>query len=225
MNPVLRRVLMVLIAVIVPFFLMMTAIRLLFTPLYPQVEYHMPGFPADPYGFTLEDRLHWSRISIEYLLNNDDISYLADQHLPGGQSLYNERELSHMVDVKRVFKGMVTWWWALLVVLAGLGIWAWRARWLNSFLRALGNGGKLTLVFIALILFFTFTGFDALFTYFHELFFTGNSWIFLYSDTLIRLFPLQFWQDAFITVGVITILGAVLLIWIGARWGRRNIKE
>ena len=60
MNPILRRVLIILITLIVPFFLMMSSIRILFTPLYMQVEYRMPGFPADPYGFTLQDRLHWS---------------------------------------------------------------------------------------------------------------------------------------------------------------------
>ena len=57
--------------------------------------------------------------------------------------------------------------------------------------------------------------FNALFTAFHRLFFQGNTWLFLYSDTLIRLFPIPFWRDAFILVGFFTILGAVLLILLG----------
>ena len=48
-----------------------------------------------------------------------------------------------------------------------------------------------------------------LFTLFHALFFQGDSWQFLFSDTLIRLFPIQFWQDAFIWAGVISIGGAL----------------
>ncbi len=77
MKPTLTRIISWLITLIVPFFLLMTAIRALFTPLYPQVVYRLPGFPQDEYGFSLEDRLHWSRISIEYLLNSAGIDYLA----------------------------------------------------------------------------------------------------------------------------------------------------
>ena len=48
-----------------------------------------------------------------------------------------------------------------------------------------------------------------LFILFHSVFFEGDSWLFLYSDTLIRLFPMQFWQDAFIWAGVIAVGGAL----------------
>ena len=53
--------------------------------------------------------------------------------------------------------------------------------------------------------------FRQLFTLFHALFFEGDSWLFLYSDTLIRQFPMQFWQDAFLWAGVIAIGGALWL--------------
>ena len=183
MNPILRRVLIILITLIVPFFLMMSSIRILFTPLYMQVEYRMPGFPADPYGFTLQDRLHWSRVSLEYLLNSSDISYLANQRLADGAPLYNERELSHMVDVKTLVQKMLIAWWVLLIGLAALGIWAWRGHWLSGFLQGLSNGGKLTLVLVLFILVGVAISFRDLFTSFHEIFFTGNSWLFNYSDS------------------------------------------
>ena len=44
---------------------------------------------------------------------------------------------------------------------------------------------------------------------FHHLFFTGDSWLFLYSDTLIRLFPIRFWEDAFLWAAVIALAGGV----------------
>jgi integral membrane protein (TIGR01906 family) len=217
MNPILARILAWVTTLIVPFFLMMTAIRVLFTPLYPQVVYNLPGFPPDPYGFSLADRLHWSRISIEYLLNNDSISFLAKQQLPNGQPLYNERELSHMSDVKAVVQKMIVAWTILLVVLVAFGLWAWRGRWMPAFLHGLGNGGKLTIGIVILILLATATSFNALFTGFHELFFTGNSWIFLYSDSLIRLFPLPFWEIGFTLMGVLTLIAAGVLIWLDKR--------
>ena len=51
---------------------------------------------------------------------------------------------------------------------------------------------------------------------FHALFFEGDSWLFLYSDTLIRLFPLRFWQDAFLSVAVIA-LGGGFALGLGLR--------
>lgn len=45
------------------------------------------------------------------------------------------------------------------------------------------------------------------FSWFHSLFFEGDTWLFAYSDTLIRLFPIRFWQDAVIALAVIALGG------------------
>ncbi len=47
------------------------------------------------------------------------------------------------------------------------------------------------------------------FTLFHQVFFEGDSWLFLYSDTLIRLFPIRFWQDAVLAAAVISLGGGL----------------
>jgi integral membrane protein (TIGR01906 family) len=49
------------------------------------------------------------------------------------------------------------------------------------------------------------------FTLFHDLFFASGSWQFEFSDSLIRLFPLPFWEDAFLFAGVLDILGGLAL--------------
>jgi integral membrane protein (TIGR01906 family) len=59
---------------------------------------------------------------------------------------------------------------------------------------------------------FASVNFWQFFTEFHGLFFTGNSWQFLFSDTLIRLFPLRFWQDAFIFVGIVDFICSTALV-------------
>jgi integral membrane protein (TIGR01906 family) len=205
------------IAISIPFFLLMTAIRLLLTPLYPEIEYRMPYFPPDPYGFTREDRLKWSKISIEYLLNDADLSFLASQKLDAQTPLYNERELQHMLDVKILVQQMITVWTILSGIYVILLAWAWRRRWLKDLFEAFSWGGKGTIALIILILVSVALNFNALFTAFHQVFFEGNSWLFLYSDSLIRLFPLPFWRDAFIWVGVFALLVSLLLIWIERR--------
>jgi len=218
MNQISQRILSLLVTVAIPFFLLMTAIRILFNPLFLQLEYRAPWFPPDEYGFSLEDRLHWSRISLEYMYNNAGIDFLANQQLMDKSPLYNERELSHMADVKVVFQGMLTAWWILLAILAGLGLWAWHGKWMKTYLHGLGKGGWLTVGLILFILVAVAISFNALFTAFHRIFFTGDSWLFLYTDTLIRLFPLRFWQDGFIAMGILTLLSAGLLIWIDKRF-------
>jgi uncharacterized membrane protein len=46
--------------------------------------------------------------------------------------------------------------------------------------------------------------FNVLFVAFHNVFFQAGTWMFLFSDTLIRLFPERFWRDTFIAVGVLS---------------------
>lgn len=200
------------VSIILPFFLLMSAIRLVFQPVFLQLEYNAPGFPQDPYGFTKEDRLKWGRISLDYLFNDADISFLADQRLPDGSPLYNERELGHMLDVKNLIQLMLKVWLGLFIVLALVLIWAWRGNWLPEFGRAYARGGWLTLGIIAAILIAIAVSFDWLFTAFHRIFFEGDTWLFLYSDSLIRLFPLRLWQDGFIAMGIVTALLAILFI-------------
>ncbi|NPV78077.1 MAG: TIGR01906 family membrane protein [Anaerolineae bacterium] len=206
----------------IPFFLLMTAIRLLLTSSFVEVEYRLPGFPEDPYGFSIQDRLYWSKISINYLLNDETIHWLGDFELPDGSPLYNERELSHMLDVKILVQKMIVVHSILLLILLLIGFGAWRSGWLSTFGQFLIKGGWLTIGIIAAILIGIALSFEALFTGFHKIFFEGDTWLFRFSDTLIRLFPLRFWQDAFIFMGVITLAGAVALILIGKRLARKD---
>jgi integral membrane protein (TIGR01906 family) len=205
-----------LITLLVPLALIGLGVRILLTPLFLQFEYHLPNFPPDEYGFTTQDRLRWAPYGIDYLLNDSDISYLGDLKFDDGTPLFNERELSHMDDVKRVTQGFLRTWYADLVLLLLFGLWAWRADWPSIFRQGLKRGGWLTLglgVAVGLIATFGTAGsgdlFWQFFSDFHGLFFQGDSWLFLFSDTLIRLYPLKFWEDAVLYIGLIAALGAL----------------
>ncbi len=203
---------------LVPLALIGLSIRLLLTPFFLQVEYQRPGFPADEYGFTTEDRLHWGTYGINYLINSADISYLGRLRFADGTPLFNSRELSHMQDVKVVTQGFLRIWYVDLALLFLLGIWGWRGGWLFLYRRGCSQGGWLTLglaIAVGLIATVGAAGsgdmFWQFFSDFHGIFFTGNTWLFAYSDTLIRLYPLQFWQDAVLYIGLVTGLGALAL--------------
>ena len=200
-----------LVTFLTPIFLLGLGLRILLTPLFYSVEYRLPWFPPDPYGFTQEDRLRWAPYAVNYLLNDEDISYLGDLTFEDGGPLYNERELGHMEDVKRVTKGALRVWYVSVVLMAGLGVWARYGKWWQGFRQGLRRGGWLMIGLVIAIGLFGALAFWQFFTLFHSLFFEGDSWLFLYSDTLIRLFPMQFWQDAFLWAGVISVGGALAL--------------
>lgn len=210
-----------LVILFVPFILIITAVRLLLTPSFLKLEYNLPNFPADPYGFTVEERLNWGGLSWAYIINSEPDDYLSTLRFEDGTQIYNEREISHMLDVRIVVKSSLTAWYIMLgfTVLAGLA--AWKFGYLKEFRKSVTWGGWLTLGIIFLVILSTFIDFSALFTIFHGLFFEGETWLFYESDTLIRLYPLKLWSDAFLYAGFMTVIGALLCIFLPAKFARK----
>src|SRR5688572_4192204 len=144
-----------LISLLTPLALIGLALRILLTPVFYTIEYNMPYFPADGYGFTKEDRLKWAPYAVEYLVNNEDISYLGDLKFDDGSPLYNERELSHMHDVKNVVQGALRVWYIVIALLLLFAVIAWNRNNLQTFFAALSRGGwwmiglALSLAFVA----------------------------------------------------------------------------
>lgn len=203
-----------LITLLTPVVLTLTAVRLLMTPLFLQIEYNLPAFPPDPYGFTKEERLYWSGIALDYLLNEAGIEFLADLRFEDGSPVYNQRELRHMVDVKNVVQATLRVWYGLLILFAATAVLAWRSGYWLEFRLAIQRGGIWTLILLGGILLFVLVGFGVFFVAFHNVFFEPGTWMFHWSDTLIRLFPERFWRDTFLFVGGLAMLGGFLL-W---RW-------
>ena len=213
------RVISWLVTLLVPVFLTVGAVRLMLSPLFINIEYRLPGFPVDRYGFTTEERLEYANLARIYLVNSADISFLGDLRFKDGTPMYNPRELSHMVDVKTVVQGGLLVWYFSLFVLIGSGLWAWFAGWWPAYARGLGRGGWLTMILLGLLLFLVLLSFRFIFVAFHNIFFASGTWTFNYSDTLIRLFPERFWFDVFIAVGGVTLLGGLAL---GLLFGRKS---
>lgn len=220
MNSRLTSVLSWLVSLLIPFALILLAVRLLLTPIFPEIEYRTPGFPPDTYGFTQDNRLHWSKLAVAYLVNNADISFLGDLRFADGTPVYNERELMHMLDVKVLVQVVLKVWYAIVGVLLLLGIWAWQGEWGEVYRRGLQRGGWLTVGLVGMIAVVAAISFWNFFVIFHKVFFESDTWLFLYSDTLIRLFPVRFWQDTFLWVGVIT-LGGGLGLGLGLKPKRK----
>jgi len=103
-----------------------------------------------------------------------------------------------------------------------IGLAAWKTGNLHELRKAVARGGWLTLGVIGLVITSTFIDFSSLFTAFHGLFFEGDTWLFFADDTLIRLYPLKLWSDAFIFMGIFTMAGAFLCIFAIGRLSRKK---
>ncbi len=122
-----------------------------------------------------------------------------------GTSVLDERERSHMADVRTVLLdlGLV----ALLaaVALVAIGLASRGARW---FWRAVRAGGVILAGGVVVVGLAFAVLFDQAFELFHEIFFQPGTYLFdPRSERLVQLFPDQFWSET--SVGL---AGAVLVL-------------
>ena len=221
-KPVLARVVQVMIAVFFPVMLIAAAIRAVATPLFLWVEYHRPGFPADTYGFSTDDRMTYGSYAMDYILNWSGARYLGDLVTPNGEPLYLASEVSHMADVKGVLS-VVFIVATVMAVLTLIGCLYLARRSPGGIRRAFFSGALVTLVLGAGLVVLAVLGWETFFTQVHQLFFSQGNWTFRMDDTLIRLFPAQFWMDAGIVIAALTLL--VSLVVLIAAWPTKARRE
>lgn len=218
-----------------PFFLGFTWITLVIAPIYPRTEYARANFPRDLnflteaqqrerglVPLTQADRLALALVSVAFLESwqapEDVIWMLDEQVLPGtGEKLFNERELGHMIDVKRLTDAIR--WVSIataVVVTGGLAFLLRSPTTRVEGYRAIYYGGVATTIILVAIAGLILLGWSFFFVQFHQLLFPPGTWTFAYTDGLIRLYPEQFFFD----VGVIMSIGSLLLGLVTAGLGR-----
>ncbi len=143
------------------------------------------------------------------------------------QDIFNQREIAHMYDVKRLVRGV--YWvaigsalWIIAVLAAGwvvcrggfaataasLAIWC----------------GGITLLAVAGVGLAAVAAFERMFLLFHRLSFSNDLWMLNpHTDYLLILFPGGFWFDATIRVALTSVLGAALLLSTG--WAGRGYQR
>ncbi|MDO4898313.1 MAG: TIGR01906 family membrane protein [Rothia sp. (in: high G+C Gram-positive bacteria)] len=199
-----------LITLTVPLVTLMVAVRLAATNAFLWFEYHRPGFPADTYGFDTQERLRLGSYGLDYIFNFAPHTYLADIQT-GGATAFLASEVEHMTDVKRVMLVSLACT-ALLLLTALVASKSLRMRAPGAIRSSLFNGAWLTLALIVALGIIGLVGWEPLFTAFHQLFFPQGNWQFRMSDTLIRLYPPQFWVDAALLVATATVLLTLTLL-------------
>ncbi|MFC7403064.1 TIGR01906 family membrane protein [Citricoccus sp. GCM10030269] len=215
------KVLQVLLAIFFPIVVLIAAVRFVASPVFLWLEYHRPGFPADPNGFTTEDRLTYGSAGMDYLFNAAPPRYLAELQHDGG-ALFSGSEVSHMADVKLVM--LITMGVGVLLGLLCIVFMVALARAAKGGIRrSLFAGSIWMLVVLIVLAVLAVLGWEQFFAGFHSLFFADGTWTFQATDSLIRLYPGQFWMDAGIVLGALVLL--TLLITLVCTWPTRRRRH
>ncbi len=223
MSGRLTQILKLIIVLLIPIFIVGGAVQLLATDSYLAFEYNRANFPPDTFGFTNQQRFILASTNIHYVRAHLPSDELSIQTL-NGAPVYNPREVSHMADVQAVFQSISRVWQAVFILLLLIGLFLWQKGERRALASAIQSGGLLTSGIILTIALLALFAWQFWFETFHLFFFKPGSWLFSYSDTLIRLFPVEFWFDATLTISIFSLAGGLLLVLVGWR-GKHILAE
>lgn len=146
----------------------------------------------------------------------------ADPPEPG--RFYTADEISHMVDVRRVFDG------AKLLIPAGLFVMAIRlqrarARSAEAMFRLARDGAVAAGVVVATLGVIAALAFEQAFLLFHEVFFPQGNFLFdPATSNLVRLYPDWYWQGITFRIGL-TFIAVAAAVVVAASVGLRRARS
>ncbi|NOQ39827.1 MAG: DUF1461 domain-containing protein, partial [Anaerolineales bacterium] len=128
-----ERILSGLVTASIPVVICVLSILVLLSPVFMNLEYRLPKFPEDQYGFSTEERLDFGNQTRRYLVTNANLDDLRDLKFDSGDPIYVERELEHLEDVKIVLQGVFKVFWGAVAVLVLGGVYARFRNWWKGY--------------------------------------------------------------------------------------------
>ena len=163
----------------------------------------------------------------EYFNNDAEFLDLLVEYNGNDVSLYKEREILHMVDVKALMQSVFSitrWSGVFLLLLLATGLLVLKEKTFPLLLRSLKWSAIGTGVFLVIFGGTAAIDFGWLFTQFHFLSFANDLWLLdPYNDYLIIKFPQQFFFEATLFIGLLTIVDFGL-IYGAARLARKRLS-
>lgn len=211
------------IALMVTPIFVVNAFRVLANDWFVRHELGRGSFPEDRYGLSGPERLDLALTGLRSIRpESDGVVLLERATLPDGSPAFDRRELRHMADVRSRLGTAFMAQLAAFALLAVVALALFRSpRWRTVVPRGLLIGSLATLAAAALAVPVILLGFDGFFLRFHEVFFSGNTWRFSKTDTLLRIYPEVFWQDTAQLAAGIVVVQAVVVALAAGWWLRR----
>lgn len=162
----------------------------------------------------LEDVMDVTYKMMDYLIGKREKLSVVTTIDGEEKDFFNEQDRLHMADVKNLFLGgLQVRLWCLAGMLLCFAVFIiikadWKRILAKSWFLALGVYGAA----VALIGIWAVQDFTAVFTKFHEIFFTNDLWLFdPETDYMINMLPEGFFADMALRIGVLFVGGLVLI--------------
>jgi len=151
--------------------------------------------------------------------------------------LFNQREILHMADVKDLFRLVYRihefTFIYIVAYVAGVYLWS-RERSMRRLARQAITAGIVTVGALMAAAVGVVLGFDTLFEQFHLLSFSNDFWqLDPRTDRLVQMFPMGFWFDVTLGVGILSIVAGGLValaglgysLWLDREVARRRLQR
>jgi integral membrane protein (TIGR01906 family) len=162
----------------------------------------------------------------EYFNNDEEFLDLQVEYAGADVSLYKEREILHMVDVKALMQSVfaiANWSGVVLLFLLAVGLITLKEDVFPLLLRSLKWSAIGTGAFLVIFGGTAAIDFGWMFTQFHFLSFANDLWLLdPYDDYLIIMFPQQFFFEATLFIGFLTVVDFGLIAF-AARIARKRL--
>ncbi len=214
MDP-LRLALAALFIACIPVFLVTSNVRwVINAPLLYSYGFDKYG-SAEASGIERDELLRVGAAFRDYFNNDEEVLEVRAVRNGVLTSIYNDRETAHMVDVKRLVRGV----WDVHVATGGFigafllaGALVYRRRWPGMAAGLAGWGGAITLGIVVAVGLAVLIGFEGLFLAFHLISFSNDLWILDPSrDVLLMMFPEGFFFEATLWIVGATVVEALAL--------------
>ena len=161
----------------------------------------------------------------EYFIN--DKQYLELEVYQNGvlRTIYSEKEISHMRDVKTLIKGVYILGTISLILILITIIWGIaikKNRFIPILFELLYSSAKYILISAIILGVLSILAFDQIFLIFHEISFANDLWILDPSkDYLIMMFPQTFFLEATLFIGLLILIECLILICLPIYMNRK----
>ena len=152
----------------------------------------------------------------------DSLSQRVIDYFQGGAQLeeFNEREQSHMKDVKDIIDSFIGFFYVSLALLFG-SLFLISRKDIKKLLLISGTAGILGFFVILLMS----LNFGIFFDLFHKLLFEAGTWYFYNDDLIINLFPPEFFFDIFFSIIRMLLAASLILVGIGLFLPKNKISN
>lgn len=212
-----------------PVFLVLTNVRIAAS------EPRVPRYGFEQYdvaSVTRISRVELDRAAVDiarYFSDGREALSIRVQREGDEVALFNPREVAHMRDVKllmQFFFRLQEVAFVYLVGFVGLTVLWTRERSMRRFAQLSMVTGVVTAVALLVAALAMLVGFEQLFLEFHHLSFSNDLWrLDPATDRLLQMFPLQFWSDVSLAIGVVTVMEGGIVAIAGfayLRWTDRG---